>query len=52
MSSIARRVKGGHLTYLNDEKLVRIERTIEDVARFGVQGCFVECGVALGGRAS
>jgi O-methyltransferase len=49
MSSIARRVKDAHLTYLNDEKLVRIEHAIEEVARSDVQGCFVECGVALGG---
>ena len=49
MSSIARRVKDAHLTYLNDKKLVRIEHAIEELARCGVQGCFVECGVALGG---
>jgi asparagine synthase (glutamine-hydrolysing) len=49
ISPVARRVRDGRLTYLKDEKLVRIEQAIEDVSRSSVQGCFVECGVALGG---
>jgi hypothetical protein len=49
LSPIARRVKANHLTYLNDEKLARIERAIDDLSQSGVRGGFVECGVALGG---
>jgi asparagine synthase (glutamine-hydrolysing) len=49
ISPISRRIKDARLTYLTDEKLVRIEDAVADVSRSGIQGCFVECGVALGG---
>jgi len=49
MSPISRRIKDARLTYLRDEKLVRIEQAVSDISRSGIQGCFVECGVALGG---
>lgn len=49
ISPVARGVKDARLTYLNDEKLARIEKAIDDVARAGVPGAFLECGIALGG---
>jgi O-methyltransferase len=49
LSPISRAVKDARLTYLRDEKLVRIENVVADISRSGVEGCFVECGVALGG---
>jgi O-methyltransferase len=49
ISPISRRIKDARLTYLTDEKLVRIEKAVADTSRSGIQGCFVECGVALGG---
>jgi O-methyltransferase len=48
-SQIARQVSDARLTYLKHEKIVRIEQALADVAERGVEGCFVECGVALGG---
>ena len=49
LSPIARRVREARLTYLRDEKLVLIEKALRDASRTRVQGCFIECGVALGG---
>jgi O-methyltransferase len=49
ISPISRRIKDTRLTYLTDEKLVRIEKAVADISRSGVPGSFVECGVALGG---
>jgi O-methyltransferase len=49
ISPIARKVRESRLTYLTDEKLIRIETAIAEISRSQVPGCFVECGVALGG---
>jgi len=49
ISPISQSVSEGRLTYLRAEKLVRIEEAIADISRSGVDGCFVECGIALGG---
>jgi asparagine synthase (glutamine-hydrolysing) len=49
LSPISRQVRDARLTYLRDQKLARIEHALKDISREGVQGCFVECGVALGG---
>jgi len=48
-STLALTLRGEGLTYLSDEKLLRIEAQIAALAREGVEGCFVEFGVALGG---
>jgi asparagine synthase (glutamine-hydrolysing) len=50
-SSIARRVKRSHLTYLSSEKLRNLERCLREVEVRQVPGIFVEAGVALGGSA-
>jgi O-methyltransferase len=52
ISPISRQVSDARLTYLKHEKLVRIEQALGDISRAGVDGCFVECGVALGGSGS
>ncbi|MGH9424434.1 MAG: TylF/MycF/NovP-related O-methyltransferase, partial [Thermoanaerobaculia bacterium] len=49
ISSISRRVRDARLTYLTDEKLARIENALAEISQSGVEGCFLECGVALGG---
>ena len=49
LSPITRRVLNARLSYLSDGKLARIEHALRDVADSDTQGCFVECGVALGG---
>jgi asparagine synthase (glutamine-hydrolysing) len=49
LSPIACRVRDARLTYLRDQKLALIEQALRDISRDGVQGSFVECGVALGG---
>jgi O-methyltransferase len=49
ISRIAGQVSDARLTYLKQEKIVRIEQALADIAERGVGGCFVECGVALGG---
>jgi asparagine synthase (glutamine-hydrolysing) len=49
ISAISRSVTDARLTYLKPEKLVRIEQAVADVSRAGVAGCFLECGIALGG---
>jgi O-methyltransferase len=49
LTPAARRVRRERLTYLNPIKLWRIERAIREIGRAGIQGDFVEFGVALGG---
>jgi asparagine synthase (glutamine-hydrolysing) len=49
LSPISRQVRDARLTYLKDEKLARIESAVADIDQSGVAGCFVECGIALGG---
>jgi O-methyltransferase len=49
ISPVSRRVRDARLTYLRDGKLERIEQALEDITRSSVPGCFIECGVALGG---
>ncbi len=49
LSPISRRVKDARLTYLSDEKLTRIEQALKNIRDAGTRGCFIECGVALGG---
>lgn len=49
LSPIARAVKDARLTSSRDDRLAGIERVLQRVVREGVEGCFVECGVALGG---
>jgi asparagine synthase (glutamine-hydrolysing) len=49
LSSISRRVRDARLTYLRDEKLARIEQAVSDISQSGVEGDFIECGIALGG---
>jgi asparagine synthase (glutamine-hydrolysing) len=48
---VAREAKRRHLTYLSDAKFLSLRRAIREIARKGVQGDFVEYGVALGGSA-
>jgi O-methyltransferase len=49
LSPISRTVTDARLTYLKPEKLARIEQALADISDAGVSGCFLECGVALGG---
>lgn len=44
-----RAVKRERLTYLSDEKLIRLKRAIDEVERRRVSGDILEFGVALGG---
>ena len=48
---VAREVKRRHLTYLSDAKFLSLRDAIREIGRAGVQGDFVEYGVALGGSA-
>ena len=48
-SKTARRVREERLTYLMPEQLQGIEACLRDVVRRGVDGDFLEAGVALGG---
>lgn len=47
----ARQVRARNLTYLRPERLRALELCATEVNRQGVDGDFVECGVALGGSA-
>lgn len=49
LSSMARRVKNGKLTYLSPERLRNIERYLGEIQAMAVPGLCVETGVALGG---
>lgn len=50
-SRLALTLKNEGLTYLNNDKLLRIEAATATVDAEKVPGCFVEFGVALGGSA-
>ncbi|WP_394730404.1 TylF/MycF/NovP-related O-methyltransferase [Altererythrobacter sp. GH1-8] len=49
LSPTCRQVRRERLTYLNEQKCLRLERAIKRVDRLGVRGDFCEFGVALGG---
>ena len=51
LPAVAREVKRRHLTYLSDAKFLSLRHLIREIARTGVQGDFVEYGIALGGSA-
>jgi hypothetical protein len=51
LSRLARDVKRQNLTYLTDEKLLRLQRTLRAVEASRTEGDFIEFGVALGGSA-
>lgn len=51
LSALAQNVKSGRLTYLGRDKLLRLEQSMEEVVAKGVEGDFIEFGVALGGTA-
>lgn len=51
LGPIARQVRREHLTYLQPTRLAALEQCARRVNAAGVQGDFVECGVALGGSA-
>jgi len=51
LSPIARLVLRERLSYLSMPRMRNIERCIRDVNRAGVEGDFIEAGVALGGSA-
>lgn len=51
LSACARSVMKNGLTYLSPQKLRVLERYVKRLDREGVQGDFIECGVALGGSA-
>ena len=51
LPAVAREVKRRRLTYLSDAKLLSLRDAIREITRKGVQGDFVEYGVALGGSA-
>jgi asparagine synthase (glutamine-hydrolysing) len=51
LSKLARAVKRQHLTYLSYAKLRRLEDALDDAVTSGVEGAFLEFGVALGGSA-
>ena len=51
LSGVARGVLDANLTYLSPQKLLNLERCIDEVDREEIAGDFVECGVALGGSA-
>jgi asparagine synthase (glutamine-hydrolysing) len=51
LSRLARDVKRQNLTYLSNEKLLRLQRTLGSVEASGTEGDFIEFGVALGGSA-
>ena len=48
-SMLAKRVRENGLTYLNDQKIIRLEQTLKRVRRQHVRGFYLEFGVALGG---
>lgn len=49
LSDTSKAVRAQNLTYLNWERLRVLERCAEQVDHLGVEGDFLECGVALGG---
>ena len=51
LSRLARDVKRQNLTYLTNEKLLRLQRTLRAVEASRTEGDFIEFGVALGGSA-
>lgn len=51
VSPLAREVRRRNLTYLTPAKLRTLETMLEQVADQGVEGDFLEFGVALGGSA-
>ncbi len=51
LSPIARKVRSRELTYLTPSKLRNLERCAHAANETGVDGDFIECGVALGGSA-
>jgi O-methyltransferase len=51
LPAVAREVKRRHLTYLSDAKFLSLHQAIRELARKGVDGDFVEYGIALGGSA-
>jgi asparagine synthase (glutamine-hydrolysing) len=51
LSPLARKVRGGNLTYLSPAKLRSLEAVLGRVRRNGADGDYLEFGVALGGSA-
>ena len=51
LPAVAREVRRRHLTYLSEAKFLSLRHAIREITRSGVQGDFVEFGVALGGSA-
>ncbi|MDO9352899.1 MAG: TylF/MycF/NovP-related O-methyltransferase [Solirubrobacteraceae bacterium] len=51
LSEVSRQVRRERLTYLPPQKLRSLERLVAALERDGVDGSFIECGVALGGSA-
>jgi O-methyltransferase len=51
ISAMARTVKRERLTYLSNRKLRRLEKILGTLASEGVQGSYLEFGVAMGGSA-
>ena len=49
ISEIARAVRDARLTYLSERKFAAIESALNRISASRVPGCFVECGIALGG---
>lgn len=51
ISAVARAALSRNLTYLSQKRLLKIERSLEQLDRDGIKGDFCEFGVALGGSA-
>lgn len=51
ISKISHKVKQNNLTYLSPQKIINLEKCLEDLKNNSVSGIFLEAGIALGGSA-